>query len=91
MLLFVQRLINNNRNRNQSNNRKTPLLLMLELTPLMLMLELTPLLLYKYHKFLAEQRPRGLILPLANFQLVAIGSLRSGLLGNQIGGLHFCD
>jgi len=55
MLLFVQRLINNNRNRNQSNNRKTPLLLMLELTPLILMLELTPLLLYKYHKILVVQ------------------------------------
>ena len=28
---------------------------------------------------------------IANFQLVSIGSLRSGLLGNPIGGLHFCD
>merc|ERR1712029_278996 len=46
---------------------------------------------YRYHKNLVEQETRGCILQIANFQLVSIGSLRSGLLSNPIGGLQFCD
>ena len=35
------------------------------------------------------QKTRGLILQIANFQLVSIGSLRFAHQGNPIGGLHF--
>ena len=45
--------------------------------------------LYRYHKILVVQQTRAKILQFANFQLLSNGSLRSGLLGNPIGRLHF--
>ena len=45
--------------------------------------------LYRYRKILVVQKTRGLILQIPTFQLVPSGSLRSGLLGNPIGILHF--
>merc|ERR1712111_142354 len=45
---------------------------------------------YRYHKILEQELTRGCISQIANFQLLSIGSLRSGLLGNPTGGLHFC-
>ena len=47
--------------------------------------------LYRCHKFLVVQKTRGKILQIANFQLLSNCSLRSGLLGNPIGRLHFWD
>ena len=46
---------------------------------------------YRYHRILEVELTRALILQLANFQLLSKGSFGSGLLGNPIGRLHFCN